>query len=244
MDLKEEAILGHQVGRHWYYRAKAEALGRALGDAPVGTAIDVGSGSGFFARHLLATTGVEQIDGVDTSYDADRDETVDRAGRGGNEPPGLLRFRRSLDTAVDGADLALLMDVLEHVDDDHQLLAEVTKRVRPGGRIIITVPAFNWLWSGHDDFLDHRRRYTLNQVIDLVDAVGLDLELGYYLYGLVFPAAVAQRLTTRSSESRSSLRSHHRAVNAALYQLCRAERRLERHNRLAGLSVLVRARRP
>ena len=62
------------------------------------------------------------------------------------------------------ADLLLYMDVLEHVDDDLGLLTAYLDQLERGGRVLITVPAFDFLWSNHDIFLEHKRRYTLKQV--------------------------------------------------------------------------------
>jgi len=233
MDIKEEEILGSSIRSHWYYKAKADAIVRALADIDPRTAIDVGSGSGFFARALLDRTGISAVDCVDTGYEASSEELT---------PGGALRFRTTLDQAGHDADLAVLMDVLEHVDDDVGLLKETVERLSPDGRILLTVPAFNFLWSSHDDFLGHVRRYTLASALDLVGQAGLTVERSNYLYGLVFPAALAQRLVDRGQGSK--LQEHHPVVNRALFALCQLEGPVQRFNRLAGLTVLIRAKRP
>src|SRR5580693_7245398 len=76
MDLKEEDILGADIGRHWYYRAKAAALRRAVGDLGARRILDVGAGSGFFSRHLLAETGAQSALCVDIGYPSERDDSV------------------------------------------------------------------------------------------------------------------------------------------------------------------------
>ena len=234
MDLKEESILGDRIGGHWYYTSKAAAMLRSLAGAEAATAIDVGSGSGFFARHLLERTATRQVDCVDSSYEADADEALE----GGK----LLRRRHHLDDAISDADLALLMDVLEHVEDDTELLRAAAGHLRPGGRVLVTVPAFGWLWSGHDDYLGHVRRYTLAQVEALFERAGLVVDRGHYFFGLVFPAAVAQRLLDRirsNGEAASKLKVHSPITNRSLSALSLAETRIQRFNRLAGLSVVV-----
>lgn len=238
MDLKESAILGDAVADHWYYRSKAKAVTRTLGTRHDRRTIDVGSGSGYFAHRLQQTGHVGSVACVDPEYRFDEEVVM---------PDGhVLERHRSLETVPAGADLALLMDVLEHVDDDHALLAETVTRVRPGGRVLITVPAFQWLWSGHDEFLDHRRRYTLSQVEALAARAGLTVDRGHYFFGALFPVAAVQRLVSRvaGSESGSQLRDHSRFVHRLLERVCAAETRLQRFNRLAGLSVVVLARRP
>lgn len=237
MDLKESRILGDSVGHHWYYRSKAEAISRALRGAHHPRTLDIGSGSGFFAHHLLRTGQTGIVDCVDPEYPGDERVVM---------PDGwMLSRHRGLETVEPGADLALLMDVLEHVDDDRALLAESAARIRAGGTVLITVPAFRWMWSGHDVFLEHRRRYTLPEVEQLARSVDLEVQSGHYFFGAVFPIAATQRLLDRkrNSEPTSNLRDHSPLVHAALTRVCRAETRFQRWNRVAGLSVIVVAKR-
>ena len=230
MDLKEAALLGDRPGEHWYYRAKAEALDRVVGQDPVAHVLDVGSGVGFFARHLLER-GAGQAVCVDPGYAQDHDEV--HAGR-------PLLFRRA---PPDGpSDLVLMMDVLEHVDDDHALLAEYVARAAPGTRFIVTVPAFQWMWSQHDDFLEHRRRYTLPGLEAVLRGAGLRIEGARYLYGGVLPLAALTRLPERWRIRRGPPQSQMRAVrpwmNRALLSVCRLESRLP-GNRWAGLTAMA-----
>lgn len=68
--------------------------------------------------------------------------------------------------------LVLIMDVLEHVDDDTGLLRQYTSSIPHGSQVLITVPAFEFLWSGHDVFLEHRRRYTRLRIEEVVSKAG------------------------------------------------------------------------
>ena len=80
MDLKEEDILGDDIGRHWYYHSKAAALRQAVWDLTPQKILDVGAGSGFFSRHLLAHTAAQSALCVDTGYRSDaEDEEIGRA---------------------------------------------------------------------------------------------------------------------------------------------------------------------
>lgn len=238
MDLKEVEILGEAIAGHWYFRSKRAALLRLVDDLGSRRALDVGAGSGFFARALLERTAVETVTCVDPNYDAESDGTV------ADKP---IRFRR--EAAAGDADLIVLMDVLEHVERDVALLAGYAEGAGPGTDFIISVPAMQWLWSGHDVFLDHHRRYTLGEIAAVARTAGLEVVEGMYYFGAVLPlAAVARvpgilsRLRGRPPEPRSSLRRHAAPVNAALTALCRAELPLMRHNRLAGLTVFLHAR--
>lgn len=236
MDLKEEHTLGDDVGSHWYYRSKSAALLRLLQGVEPRSILDVGAGSGYFSREVLARTSAREGLCIDTGYEYDRDEVVS------GKP---LRFRRSCG-AVD-ADCLLLMDVLEHVADDRELLAEYVARIPRRATVVITVPAFRFLWSGHDVFLGHERRYTLAEVEALVASAGLEIATGAYYFACLLPIALARRLVRRAArhgEPRSDLTRHSAPVNLALNTVCRLELPLFRFNRLAGLSVCCLARKP
>jgi SAM-dependent methyltransferase len=237
MDLKEQDILGGAIGEHWYYRAKGEAMRRLLGDAPIRHVLDVGAGSGVFSR-LLLDHGAGEATCVDPGYPGDSVQS--HASR-------TLRFVRDVG-AFDG-DVVLLMDVLEHVDDDAALLRHYVEKSAPGTRFLITVPAFAWMWSGHDVFLEHRRRYTLPQVEALVRGAGLAPVTGCYFYGLTLPLAAARRLMKRVAEggdlrAKSDLMRHSAFMNGLLYGICRLELGAFAYNRTAGLSVFCLAELP
>jgi SAM-dependent methyltransferase len=234
MDLKEEDILGAGIGRHWYYRSKAAALRRMVGGLDPRRILDVGAGSGFFSRHLLAESGAQSALCVDIGYPTDRDDS---------EADKPVRYRR--DTGPTDCDLVLMMDVLEHVDDDRGLVSHYAGKVPAGAHFLVTVPAFRFLWSGHDVFLEHKRRYRLGEIEAAMVDAGLKVVRGAYYFGFVFPLAAAVRLTTRNTtEPRSSLKKHGALTNGILTTVCAAELPLFPVNRLAGLSAFVLARKP
>ena len=233
MDLKEEDILGSDIGQHWYYRSKAAALRRMVGGLRPQRVLDVGAGSGFFSRHLL-NHGAQSALCVDIGYAADRDDR--EAGK-----PVL--YRR--DCGITDCDLVLMMDVLEHVDDDAGLVRHYAAKVLSGTHFLVTVPAFRFLWSGHDVFLEHRRRYTLGEIEQSMRRAGLEVVRGAYYFGAVFPLAAAVRLATRSDpRPRSSLRKHGAVTNGLLSAVCAVELPIFPMNRVAGLSAFLLARKP
>jgi SAM-dependent methyltransferase len=237
MDIKEQDILGDNVAGHWYYRAKGAAMRKLVGPAAPNHVLDVGAGSGFFSRMLLER-GAAEATCVDPGYAEEQTET--HAGR-------PIHFLRSV--GAGDYDLLLLMDVLEHVDDDVGLLREYSDLAPAGARFLVSVPAFNWLWSGHDVFLEHRRRYTLPEAENVVARAGLNLVHGCYYYGLLLPLAAGSRLVGRLSSgpkgaAKSDLRVHAPITNAALGAVCAAELSVFRANRLAGLSVFCLAEKP
>jgi SAM-dependent methyltransferase len=238
MDLKETDILGENIGKHWYYKSKSNAMMRLLSGSTPSVILDVGAGSGFFSKKLLSNTSVKEAWCVDISYE--QDSVTAESGK-------PIYFRRSIDKV--NADLVLLMDVLEHVEDDVGLLKNYVNKVPSGAKFLITVPAFQFLWSGHDLFLEHKRRYQLNQMEDIVRQAGLTVKYGAYYFGAVFPIAVAIRLASNlfqrgRAKAQSQLSQHHPFVNGALATMSSAEMPFFLHNRVAGLTVFVLAEKP
>lgn len=229
MDLKEEDILGDKIGTHWYYVSKGRALRQFLGPIHVNEILDVGAGSGVFSRQLLDAGLCESATCVDPNYEKEHEEN--HAGK-------PLRFVRKLDHS--GQTLGLMMDVLEHVDDDVALLREYANQMPAGSRILITVPAFQFLWSGHDVFLEHRRRYTAQDIEKTVEKAGLKVVKTRYFFGLLFPLIAAIRLIKQAKNPppKSDLKIYPAWLNKALILIHELERVVFfRFNKLAGLSV-------
>lgn len=237
LDLKEEEAIGGAIDTHWYYVSKARMmaahLARLTGGGPAAHVLDVGAGGGWFSRWLLREGLAARATCVDPGYPEDRDEA--EAGR-------PLAFRRRVGST--DADLVLMMDVLEHVPDDVALLSEYLDAARPGTPVFVTVPAFAFLWSAHDVYLEHHRRYTAPMLRGTIEGAGARVERLHYFFGTIFPLAAAIRLATRNREAtRSDMRPAPAPVNAALKAVLAAERQVMELNRLAGLSVVAVCRR-
>lgn len=142
---------------HWYYRGKRRIVRHWLKwAAPSGqirpVLADYGAGTGRFAGEMAAEARVLAVD--------DAPESLALL----NTVPGI-EVRRGgcgrLPLADGEADLLTALDVLEHVDDDAAAVGEFHRVLKPGGVLVVTVPAGPWLWSDWDTALHHRRRYTL-----------------------------------------------------------------------------------
>ncbi|MFM2475425.1 class I SAM-dependent methyltransferase, partial [Burkholderia cenocepacia] len=90
-------------------------------------------------------------------------------------------------------DLIAMLDVLEHVDDPAAALAEVRARLAPGGRLVVTVPAYRWMWSAHDRMLHHRTRYTMRGLRSELEDAGLRVDALSGFNAVLLPAAIAAR---------------------------------------------------
>ena len=237
MDVKEEEILGPDVASHWYYVSKGRALEKMLSGVKVNRVLDVGAGSGVFARRLIEAGICEHATCVDPAYDYERAEEHDGH---------MLTFVKTVTN--ESQELILMMDVLEHVADDVGLLKHYSRLISPGGHVLISVPAFQFLWSGHDEYLEHHRRYTRASIEKVVAEAGLEIITTRYFFGLLFPVAAAQRcvdrfLRSRGGKARSALRAYPAMLNSALILTHDIERgMLFPWNKFAGLTVFCLAR--
>lgn len=104
------------------------------------------------------------------------------------------------------------LDVLEHVNDK-KALSEIYRVLKPGGKLLVTVPAFNWLWSVHDEINNHKRRYTKNELINLLSTCGFrTLFLSYWNFTLFIPSAILKKI-----DNSHNLKSLPKWLNQALY---------------------------
>jgi 2-polyprenyl-3-methyl-5-hydroxy-6-metoxy-1,4-benzoquinol methylase len=232
LDVKEEKTLGHAVDEHWYYRSKALALEAMLGRRLFHAVLDVGAGSGVFSKRLLRGEAKSAIC-IDPAYEEERQELF-------NGKP--ICFLREIGRVK--CDLILLMDVLEHVDDDVELVRSTLVGAAEHAHVLITVPAFQSLFSAHDIFLEHKRRYTLHQLETVVRAAGLEILSARYFFAFLLPVAATFRLLKRQSEAKSDLKEHSNLINSALYWFHHLELPLFQYNRIGGLSIFCLARIP
>jgi SAM-dependent methyltransferase len=157
--------------------------------------LDAGCGTG---RNLVEFSGLGVAEGVDFSPDA-----VDFCRRRGLA--GVQRAPIEQLPFEDGRfNLILATDVIEHLDDDRRALAELRRVAAVGARLVVTVPAYQWLWSQHDESMHHRRRYTLRRLHEQVSASGWDPRVETYFYAAVLPAVVAVRKLRRRRSAKPS----------------------------------------
>lgn len=182
MDLSERTDKGTR--RHPWESSRARAIEQivqGLGlEAP--RVLDVGSGDGYLLHRLHEALRFRHAVGVDIHLTAELAAELSRAG---------VEFVRELQDPAFRAELILLLDVLEHVAEPAGLLQELAReRLAEGGRFVITVPAFQPLYSDHDRALKHHRRYSRSELVELVRGAGLEIiQSGYLFSSLLLPRA-------------------------------------------------------
>lgn len=178
---------------HWWYRARRDVLAAVIRrriklpkDARI---LEIGCGTGHNLP-MLARFGT--VDAVEID-DAARGVAENRLGRPISSAP-----LPELAGIADGRyDLVALLDVLEHVEDDVAALQSIARRLKPGGAILLTVPQYPWMWSGHDIANHHHRRYVKATLKAAIKRAGLRVALLSSFNSLLFPLAAAQRLLAR-----------------------------------------------
>lgn len=227
---------------HWWFVGKRLILKALLASDPgTGRLLDLGCGTGGVLREIAAERPCLGIDGSALALRICRAKGFSRLARG---DLCALPFRAgSFETLI-------ALDVIEHLDDDVGFLKSAAQLCAPGGRVLVAVPAFAWLWSRHDEALQHRRRYTARQLERAVRAAGLEPERVTYTNFFVFPVAAVWRiLSYRLGLARFGPQSDFwpipPALNALLIRLYALEARLLRRLDLPfGVSVACLARNP
>lgn len=148
-------------------------------------------------------------------------------------------------------DLILALDILEHLDDDLGALQEIFRALKPGGYVLVTVPAYNFLWSHHDELNLHRRRYILSQLRLRMEAAGFTVSRATYMNTLLFLPIFLIRwfknhvLIKPQKGPLSDVKGHWPWVNALLYFLFGLEAKILSFINLPfGVSCLCLGRKP
>lgn len=209
---------------HWWFQGKrrivADILSRFLPKRPP-RILDYGCGTGATMSFLAHETSVE-IYGVDVSKDA-----ISYCRERGLSNVALLE--EGTDKPFSGSfDVVLMLDVLEHIEDEQIALEKVVSFLNAGGLVVLTVPAFMFLWSRHDEALHHKRRYTKKQLLSSLKKVGLEVRyISYYNFFLFAPIATTRlirMLAPAIKEGSDSSALPSRIVNSVLYRIFVLER--------------------
>lgn len=196
---------------HWWFATRTWAIERLLDALPRHTnldILDVGCGAGNMIHHLSRYGRVRGIE-------VDMRPVKIAQSRGYDVRQGDATRRIPFDNAT--FDLVTALDVIEHVDADDAVLCEAFRVLRPGGFLLVTTPAFQWLWSHNDELNAHKRRYTAGQLRSREEGAGFKLRRLSYNFFLVFPLSASMILLKNATQKRAQLRSHH--FDAEAYQV-------------------------
>jgi SAM-dependent methyltransferase len=189
----------HRVeDQHWWYRGRRVVLEGVIAglNLPANAKIlDAGCGSG---RNMVDLARHGQVTGVELSEPS---VEIARERNCGEVIAGSVLEMPFADGAFD---LAVSLDVIEHLEDDVAALRELRRTVAPGGALLVTVPAYQWLWSGHDEINHHHRRYTRGTLESAAQRAGWHTVRTSHFNSLLLPAAILLRILDRFSTSKTT----------------------------------------
>jgi SAM-dependent methyltransferase len=199
MDRDYELQTHRAEDRHWWYRGRRIVLSRAIAQLELprpARILDAGCGSG---RNMVELASLGTVTGVELSQTS---VALARARGMGEVIEGSVL---GMPFEPGSFDLAVSLDVIEHLDEDLDALRELRRVVAPGGALLVTVPAYEWLWSGHDEINHHHRRYTRRSLQRVAEQAGWRQTRTTYFNSLLLPVAILlralDRLSTKTTES-------------------------------------------
>ena len=238
---------------HWWFAGRTWTLLNMLDRIvpPPGTlrVLDIGAGAGNMVHHLARYGSVVGVDNNPKPIEVARQRGYD------------IRLGEAEDLPFDSDsfDLVALLDTVEHCPDDMAVLHECYRVCSPTGHLVVTVPAFQWLWSHNDVLNAHYRRYAASDLRQKLAQVGFRIRRMTYNNFPLFPMAAALILLRRGTEAEPELASPHfdddayqvemepapPALNAVLKSIVWAESQLLRWVNLPlGTSILCIAEKP
>lgn len=229
--------------QHWWFRGRRAILAALLATLPLparARVLEVGSGTGGNLALLGALGEVVALEPDATA------RALCRRHRGVTPVAGALPDAVPLEAG--SFDLVAAFDVIEHLEADRRSLETLRGLLRPGGQLVMTVPAFPALWSAHDRSHHHRRRYRRRPLARLLREAGFEVQYLSYYNCLLLPLVAAVRALKRClpGEAAPDDRMPSPWVNGLLYRLFAWERHwVARRRRLpVGVSLIAVATRP
>ncbi len=232
MDIKElEGFNPKEEREHWWIKTRFEYIDTALKFTKRKNLklIEYGCGTAqnlwYLQNKSKFKNSIETLKGIDPNLTSDfKLDWTPRKVTLTNE------FTR------EKGDMAIAMDVLEHIEDEKGALKQWSESLDKGGLLFITVPAFMSLWSYHDEFLEHKRRYTKKELINVLKEAGFEPVKVSYAFSFIFPLVYLIRKLSKGGKNQD-LKLPPKPINWILSFLGKLENRLGGFN-FFGTSVI------
>lgn len=178
MDLAEKNK--NSTFRHPWEISRAHFVLQFIKNNPISTQyVDIGAGDLFFTKKLTNYTN-KPVYAIDLNY-----KSLYQTNK-------IILLKNVADMPRNTANCIILMDVLEHIQNENLFLKKILEILKPGKQIIITVPAYQFLFSPHDIFLKHYRRYNKKRLTTLLRKHGLEVKYVSYFYSSLFLIRLVQ----------------------------------------------------
>jgi 2-polyprenyl-3-methyl-5-hydroxy-6-metoxy-1,4-benzoquinol methylase len=234
MDISEINKAGIEFEKdHWWIKSRFRIIDKAISEfnpeRPLAI-LEAGCGTGINLYYLRKRYGarITKLLGVDREY---RDA-----------PLHAECIQKELPEEKEKFDLVLIMDVLEHTEEPVAFLKNLRSRLLPEGKILVTTPAFPWLWSRHDELLGHKRRYTLRSLKEELSSAGYCRTNIFYAFGIIFPLFLAVRFFAKlfPGSVKKTITPHPALANRLLYKISSWEiRAFWKQNLFWGSSLIA-----
>ncbi len=204
--------------KHWWFKSKREIILKLIAQniSPNATIVDCGCGCGYLLTCLELYGRVKGIDFSETAL------TYSAKNFKGELMQGDLQQQLPLD--LESVDMAVALDVIEHLEDDEKGIENIKHILKVGGKAIITVPAFGFLWSYHDEEHMHKRRYSIKEMKKLLMKSGFSIDyISYYNFWLFIPICIARFLKKNVVSHKSDANMPNKYVNGVLEKIFSSE---------------------
>ncbi|HUQ93275.1 MAG TPA: class I SAM-dependent methyltransferase [Bryobacteraceae bacterium] len=244
MEPQEYQTLFQLEETYWWYVARRrlvrDMLEDACGHRKDRLLLDIGCGTGANATVLSQFGTVLLLDASQAALNCCQARGLKNVMASNGEHIGL----RS-----ESLDVVTALDVLEHVDRDVDSMREILRVLKPGGMLLITVPAFGFLWSEHDEALHHRRRYTMGEMRNKLAASGFETVRATYFITSLFAPIVVMRVWQGIFKKNVQPKTSHVILPGWINRLIEGILEIERHicrrmNLPFGVSIVTVARKP
>jgi 2-polyprenyl-3-methyl-5-hydroxy-6-metoxy-1,4-benzoquinol methylase len=221
--------------KHWWFKARLDILLYFLKNRiklPASSRLlDVGCGTGAVLESLQKEYNAFGIDMSEKAIEFCRLQGISKVTVSAlDEMPSSDKF-----------DILTFFDVIEHIEHDEEVLRSAYNQIVEGGNILVTVPAYKFMWSSHDDLNLHYRRYTKRQLKEKVEAAGFTIEHITYYNTFLFPLALIQRLFSKfiPNSNHPDLSIPNNVINNLLYKIFVQEKKIISKTSFPfGLSIL------
>lgn len=224
---------------HWWFVGRREILSNVISNMKLkknSRILEIGCGTG---GNLFMLSAFGDLTAVDMSSEAvamaKRKNVINTDIYIGSLPNAMPNFN-------DKFDLICMFDVLEHIEMHKEAITIIETYLKDDGQIILTVPAYQWLYGKHDEHLHHKRRYCKSELLNLVLGAGYQVKKITYFNTLLFPMAFIVRIYEKYIQKhgeRKELKLMNKGVNGLLKRIFEIEwRAIEKINLPFGLSLL------